>query len=131
MLFDVLKSADIDDSLLLKQNRSVMAKRRCNAPTIRIFGDVRPFTVRRESGECSGYNEDMLRDERPRKHSSIPSKNFVCTKTSIVTPGARTTSQLTGNRRNIKQCVKLTTRFHLVPRSTIHAAIFSLHCAFM
>ena len=68
---------------------------------------------------------DMLRDERPRKHSSTPSRNFLFTTTSITSPRARTTSQLMGNPRYISQCVKLTTQFRLVPRF-----IFSLHCAF-
>jgi hypothetical protein len=45
MVSDVFKSADIEDSLLLKHNWAVMNKRRRNAPTIKIFGDVRPFTV--------------------------------------------------------------------------------------
>ena len=107
MLSDILKSADIEDTLLLKQNWPVMAKKRRNAPT--IFGAVRPFTVRQESGECDEYEEDMLRDKRPRKHGSIPSRKLLFTKTSITTPRARTNAQLTGNRGYISQCVKLTT----------------------
>jgi hypothetical protein len=51
----------IEDSLLLKQNWPFIAKRRRNAPTIRIFGDVRPFTVKQESGECSGYDGYAMR----------------------------------------------------------------------
>jgi hypothetical protein len=121
-----------EDSLVLKQNWPFMAKRTRNASTIRTFGDVRPFTVTQNLGECSGYDEDMLRDERPRKHGSIRSRNFLFTKTSIMTPGACITSQLTGNRRYISQYIKLTTQFYLLPRSTtIHAAVFSLQCAFM
>jgi hypothetical protein len=46
----------IEDSLLLKQNWPFTAKRRRNAPTIRIIEYVRTFTVRKESGECSGYD---------------------------------------------------------------------------
>jgi hypothetical protein len=80
MVSDILKSADVENSLLLKQNWPAMAKRRRNAPTIRIFGNVRPFAVRQDSGEYSGFDEDKLRDDRQRKHGSIPSRNFLFTK---------------------------------------------------
>jgi hypothetical protein len=60
----------------------------------------------------------MIGKERTRKHGSIPSRNFLFTDRPIMTPGDRTTSQLTSNRRYISQCVKLTTQLHLVPGST-------------
>jgi len=64
-----------------------MVKRRRNAPTISIFGDVRPFNVRQESGESVGGGMmDTLRDEGPRKHGSIPSRNVLFATTSIRTP---------------------------------------------
>ena len=95
-LSDVFNSPDIEDSLLLKQNWPVMAKRRRNAPLISILGDVRTFTVRGRSRESGGGGMmDKLRDERPRKHDSIPSRNFLVTTTFITTPRARTTSPLT------------------------------------
>ena len=56
MLPNVFKSPDREDSSLLKQNWPFVAKRRRDAPTNRIFGDVRSFTVRQEPGKCSGYD---------------------------------------------------------------------------
>jgi hypothetical protein len=46
----------IEDSMLLKQNWSFIAKRKRNAPMVRIFEDVWPLTVRKESEQCSGYD---------------------------------------------------------------------------